>query len=82
MELLTIGIDLGKKVFHLVGLNQRSEAEVLVFAMAYSCCGLNLRLRDSGLLFPFHRLLGRIRLYFSTGIGTQPSRDDLLPTRI
>jgi hypothetical protein len=25
MELHTIGIDLGKKVFHLVGLNQRGE---------------------------------------------------------
>ena len=28
MELHTIGIDLGKTVFHLVGLNQRGEVVV------------------------------------------------------
>ena len=28
MELRTIGIDLGKRVFHLVGLNLRSEVVV------------------------------------------------------
>jgi transposase len=39
MELHTIGIDLGKTVFHLVGLNQRGEVVVRKkFARKNNCC--------------------------------------------
>jgi hypothetical protein len=30
MELFTLGIDLGKMTFHLVGMNQRGEAQTLL----------------------------------------------------
>jgi hypothetical protein len=38
MELHTIGIDLGKTVFHLVRLNLRGEVVVARSSRANSCC--------------------------------------------
>ena len=39
MELHTIGIDLGKTVFHLVGLNLRGEVAVRKkCSRTHSCC--------------------------------------------
>jgi hypothetical protein len=38
MELHTIGIDLGKAVFHLVGLTLRGEVVVRKKSRARSCC--------------------------------------------
>ena len=38
MELHTIGIDLGKTVFHLVGLDLHGEAVVRKSSHAHSCC--------------------------------------------
>ena len=37
MEIHTIGIDLGKTVFHLVGLNARGEVVVRKKCSAISC---------------------------------------------
>jgi hypothetical protein len=39
MELHTIGIDLGKTVFHLVGLDPRGEVVVRKKFSPYSCAG-------------------------------------------
>lgn len=39
MELHTIGIDLGKTVFHLVGLNLRGEVVCARSFREASCCG-------------------------------------------
>ena len=38
MQLHTIGIDLGKNLFHLVGLNQRGEVVVRKKFSANNCC--------------------------------------------
>ena len=38
MELHTIGIDLGKRVFHLVGLNLRGDVVVRKKFRASNCC--------------------------------------------
>jgi hypothetical protein len=38
MELHTIGIDLGKTVFHLVGLTKRGEVAVRKKLHASNCC--------------------------------------------
>jgi hypothetical protein len=38
MELHTIGVDLGKTVFHLVGLNLRGEVVVRRSFRASNCC--------------------------------------------
>jgi hypothetical protein len=38
MQLHTIGIDLGKTVFHLVGLNTRGEVVVRKRVLPHSCC--------------------------------------------
>jgi hypothetical protein len=40
MELHAIGIDLGKTVFHLVGLNLRGEVVVRKSVRASNCCTL------------------------------------------
>ena len=41
MELHTIGIDLGKKVFHLVGLNLRGEVVVAQEVFAQGTAALH-----------------------------------------
>ena len=38
MELHTIGIDLGKTIFHLVGLDLRGEVVCARSSRAHSCC--------------------------------------------
>jgi hypothetical protein len=43
---------------------------VLVFAMAYSSCALNLSWRFRA--FSFNDFSGEYAFYFSTGIGTEP----------
>ena len=45
---------------------------VLVFAMAYSSCALNLSQRFRA--FSFTDFSGEYAFYFSTGIGTEPPR--------
>jgi len=41
MEVHTIGIDLGKTVFHLVGLNLRSEGRGAQEVLAYRAAALH-----------------------------------------
>jgi hypothetical protein len=38
MEIATIGIDLGKTVFHLVGLSARGDVVVGKSSRGFSCC--------------------------------------------
>ena len=40
MEIRTIGIDLGKTVFHFVGVNARGQVVVRKKAPGLSCCAL------------------------------------------
>ena len=47
MELQTIGIDLGKTVFHLVGLNRCGEVVVRKKFGASSCCALRRTCRSN-----------------------------------
>ena len=40
MELFTLGIDLGKTTFHLVGMNQGGEVVLRKRSLERSCCTL------------------------------------------
>jgi hypothetical protein len=43
MQIHTIGIDLGKTIFHLVGLNLRAGLWFAGSALALNCCSLACR---------------------------------------
>jgi hypothetical protein len=48
---------------------------VLVFAMAYSSCALNLSRRFRA--FSFTDFSGEYAFYFSTGMGTEPVKKEI-----
>ncbi len=47
MQIHTIGIDLGKTVFHLVGLNLRAKSLCAGSAPALNCCSLRRTLKPT-----------------------------------